>query len=158
MINSLDKIFDGIVEMLRDQVLPKVDDEFTRGQLYAAMDLLANLKVRVDWDVAALRDDVGERLALLPRLAELLAGTGPVPPHFLAPPVDAPAEALEKARDAIDEYLCAVVDWVSDHRAEIPPERADAIDRAIRDQQRPRLKRSVKLIAPTLFGEMSRGR
>lgn len=157
MINSLERIFDGLIEMLRDQVLPRLADDFARGQVYCAMDLLANLKTRVELSPSALRDEVAEEAELVARVSQLLAGAGPTAPHIAPPPALPKSAELAAAQAALDEHLCAVVDWISAHRAEIPAERAEAVERAIRDQQRARLKREVKLTAPTLFGQMSRG-
>lgn len=157
MINSLDRIFDGLIEMLRDQVLPRLADDFARGQVYGAMDLLANLKTRVELSPSALRDEVAEEVELIARVSEILAGLGPAAPAIAPPPPVPRASELAAAQAALDEHLCRIIDWISEHRAEIPAERAEAAERAIRDQQRARLKRAVKLIAPTLFGEMSRG-
>jgi hypothetical protein len=50
-----------------------------------------------------------------------------------------------------------VLRWFERHRGALPPGRADEIETAIRDQQRVSLKREVKLTAPALFGEISRG-
>jgi hypothetical protein len=156
MINSLDRIFDGIVQMLRDDVLPRIDDEFARGQVYGAMDLLGNLKTRVEWDAGALRGDVTERTALVAKITPLLGGLGPDAPQT-GVSVEATSRELEDARRRLDEHLCRVLDWISAHRSELPAERAAEIEAAIRDQQRPELRRAVKRTAPPLLGEMSRG-
>jgi hypothetical protein len=60
-------------------------------------------------------------------------------------------------RDRLDEHLCEVLRWVAAHRATLPPGRADQVEAAIRDQQRVRLRREVKLTSPPLLGEISRG-
>ena len=51
MQNSLDRLFDGLIETLHDIVLPDVGDAYAREQLLAALDLLANIAVRVEWQV-----------------------------------------------------------------------------------------------------------
>lgn len=156
MINSLGRIFDGIVEMLRDQVLPRLSDDFARGQVYGAIDLLGNLKTRVEWDAGALRDDVTARTDLIGKIAALLGGAGPTAPATSLSATAGGAE-LEEIRGRLDEHLCRVIDWISEHRSELPAERVAEVESAIRDQQRSGLKRAVKLTAPPLFGEMSRG-
>lgn len=160
MTNSLEQIFDGIIDVLRSEVIPRIADEFARGQAYGAVDLLRNLKPRVEWAVGPLHDDVAERLALVERIAALSEGTRPAAPT-------APSESLatsrltaaelEPMRDRLDEFLCEVLRWAARHREALPNGRAAEIEAAIRDQQRPRLKREVKLTAPPLFGEISRG-
>jgi len=160
MTNSLERMFDGIIDALRSRVIPKIDDEFARGQAYGALDLLCNLKPRVEWAVGPLYDDVAERLALLERLAVLCERVTPPPPAppsaTLAKPRLTAAE-LEPMRDRLDEYLCEVLRWTAMHRAILPAGRANEIEAAIRDQQRAQLRREVKLTPPPLFGEISRG-
>jgi sugar phosphate isomerase/epimerase len=50
MQNSLPRLFDGIGDVLRDVVLPEVDDAYVRSQLSACIELLANIATRIDWD------------------------------------------------------------------------------------------------------------
>lgn len=160
MTNSLARLFDGVIDVLRTRVIPRIDDEFARGQAYGALEILQNLKPRVEWAVGPLREDVEGELALAARIAEILSDSQPRPPelpaHCRARGTETAAE-LDQLRDAIDGHLCAVLRWISEHRDRIDAERAERVERAIRDQQRPRLKREVKLTAPPLLGEISRG-
>jgi hypothetical protein len=160
MTNSLERLFDGLIDVLHTRVIPRIQDEFARGQAYGAIDMLRNLKPRVEWASGPLREDVEAELALADRIEKMLAGEEPRPPTLPRDCRERPgdtATALDKTRDAIDAHLCAILRWISDHRHTLAPERADEVERAIRDQQRPRLKREVKLTAPPLFGEISRG-
>jgi hypothetical protein len=160
MTNSLERIFDGIIDVLRSRVIPKIGDEFARGQAYGAVELLCNLKPRVEWAVGPLYDDVAERIELVERIAELVERVAPpapaAPTERLAASRRTAAE-LEPMRDRLDEYLCGVLRWVAMHREILPAGRAGEIETAIRDQQRARLRREVKLTPPPLFGEISRG-
>jgi hypothetical protein len=72
------------------------------------------------------------------------------------PPRPTAAE-VEPMRDRLDAYLCQVLRWADENRSRLAAGRAEEIEAAIRDQQRARLKREVKLTAPPLFGEISRG-
>jgi hypothetical protein len=161
MTNSLERIFDGIIDALHTRVIPKIEDESARGQAYGALDMLRNLKPRVEWAVGPLYDDVAQALALCERVAALVEGAEPAPP---SPPPERlaggppTAAELEPIRDRLDRYLCAILRWVAEHGQVLPPGRACEIETAIRDQQRVRLRREVKLTAPPLFGEISRGR
>jgi hypothetical protein len=44
----LETLIDGILHTLEHEVLPHVETAFARGQLYAALDLLANLRDRIE--------------------------------------------------------------------------------------------------------------
>jgi hypothetical protein len=157
MTNSLARIFDGIIEALEARVIPKIADEPTRGQAYGALDMLRNLKPRVEWAVGPLRDDVAAELALVERIAALAGSAAPPRPTIALG--DSPTAAdLEAARDRLDEALCGILRSLADHRDRLPAATVAEIEGAIREQQRVRLKREVKLTAPPLFGEISRGR
>jgi hypothetical protein len=157
MTNSLERIFGGIIDVLRSRVIPKIDDEFARGQAYGAVDLLCNLRPRVEWAVGPLYDDVAERIALVERIASLVERAAPPAPAESLATSRLTAAELEPMRDRLDEYLCEVLRWVAVHRQTLPVGRAGEIEAAIRDQQRARLRREVKLTPPPLFGEISRG-
>jgi len=156
MTNSLERLFDGLIDVLHTRVIPRIDDEFARGQAFGALDVLRNLKVRVEWAVGPLRDDVAAELALADEIARLLGDAPTLPEECRHDPATTASE-LERTRDRIDAHLCAVLRWISEHRGQISADRAAEVEKAIRDQQRPRLKREVKLTAPPLFGEISRG-
>ena len=160
MTNSLERLFDGVIDVLRARVIPRIDDEFARGQAYGALDILQNLKTRVEWATAPLREDIATEHALAAGIAEVLAGAEPRPPVLGAvwrERAGNTAAELDETRDAIDRHLCAMLRWISENRSQLAPERADEVERAIRDQQRSRLKREVKLTPPPLLGEISRG-
>ncbi len=159
MTNSLPRIFDGLIETLQNRVIPKIADVSARAQAYGALDMLRNLKPRVEWAVGPLHEDVAAELALARRICALLEGTAapqaPVEDLDASSPSTAPD--LEAMREQLDRHLCEVLHWLGDHREALSSGRVEEIERAIRDQQRVRLKREVKLTAPPLFGEISRG-
>jgi hypothetical protein len=160
MTNSLERLFDGMIDVLQTRVIPRIQDEFARGQAYGAIDMLRNLKPRVEWAVGPIREDVEAELALAGRIAEILAGAKPHPPVLAAECRERTGDTateLATTRDAIDQHLCAMLRWISENRGRLAPERVDEVERAIRDQQRSRLKREVKLTPPPLLGEISRG-
>jgi hypothetical protein len=160
MTNSLERIFDGIIDALQSSVIPAIEDESARSQAYGVLDMLRNLKPRVEWSLGPLHDDVSQQLTLIARIAALTERVTPAPP---AAPVDAAlpprltSAEVEPMRDRLDEYLCEVLRWADENRSRLPDGRAEEIEAAIRDQQRARLRREVKLTAPPLFGEISRG-
>src|SRR5262249_60518650 len=119
MTNSLERIFDGIIDVLHSRVIPKIQDESARSQAYGTLDMLRNLKPRVEWSVGPLRDDVVEGLSLSARIAALLENAEPAPPPA---PAESPstsgltAAELEAVRDRLDEYFCGILRWIAAHR------------------------------------------
>jgi hypothetical protein len=161
MTNSLERIFDGIIEALQSSVIPAIQDESARSQALSVLDMLRNLKPRVEWALGPLQDDVVQQLTLLARLTALTDRLAPPPPGAPSDtglPSRPTAAEVEPLRDRLDQYLCDVLRWADENRDRLPPGRAEEIEAAIRDQQRVRLRREVKLTAPPLFGEISRGR
>ena len=160
MTNSLERIFDGMIEAMHTRVIPQIQDDSARAQAYGALDMLRNLKPRVEWAVGPLHDDVVAELALVRRIAAILEGASAVPEvpaEDLGTTSRLTAADLEAMRDRLDRHLCEVLHWLDAHRDALPAGRAEEIAGAVRDQQRVRLKREVKLTAPPLFGEISRG-
>jgi hypothetical protein len=160
MTNSLERIFDGIIDALQSSVIPAIQDESARSQAYGVLDMMRNLKPRVEWALGPLQDDVAQQLALIARIAALTDRTAlapPAAPSDTALPTRPTATEVEPMRDRLDEYLCAVLRWADENRSRLPAGRAEEVEAAIRDQQRARLRREVKLTAPPLFGEISRG-
>jgi hypothetical protein len=160
MTNSLECIFDGVIDALQSRVIPKIQDESARSQAYGALDMLRNLKPRVEWALGPLQDDVAQQLALVARIAALTdraVPAAPAAPSDTALPPRPTAADVEPMRDRLDQYLCEVLRWADENRGRLPDGRAEEIEAAIRDQQRVRLRRELKLTAPPLFGEISRG-
>jgi hypothetical protein len=56
--NSLDRLFEGLATSLREDVAPAVEDPYARAQVSAAIELLANLAVRVEWRADLLREEI----------------------------------------------------------------------------------------------------
>ena len=168
MTNSLSRIFDGLIEALHTRVIPKIQDDSARAQAYGALDMLRNLKPRVEWAVGPLHEDVVAGIALARRIAALdvwldrrqqlrfqqqLGETQAfdrVPLHHLD-------HRGREVRAYVTKPAVQLGGTGTQASAALPAGGAEEIDRAIRDQQRVRLKREVKLTAPPLFGEISRG-
>ena len=79
MNTSLARIIDGMIATVRSEIISRLDDEFARGQAYGVVDLLNNLKPRIDWLVTPLYEEVADQQALLERLATALVGHQPPP-------------------------------------------------------------------------------
>lgn len=94
MLIPIEKLVDGVLRTLEHEVLPGVSTRFARGQLYAVLDVLNNLRDRVE-EKAALHgadaDAAGAALAdAAAKLHEAGAGEG----------ADAAEQALRAAPEA----------------------------------------------------------
>jgi hypothetical protein len=100
MNNSFARLVDGMCATLRAEVLPRLDDEFARGQVYGVINLLNTFKARADWAPAFLLQQLDAQARALATAAGLLATVPgapavPQPQRWSAP---AAAELLA-ARD-----------------------------------------------------------
>lgn len=159
MNNSLERLLDGIVGSLRTEIIPRLDDEFARGQAYAAADLLNNLRPRIDWAAAPLAAQIAAQRAVARRI-DLLARELPQPPPRLPAGLETAAvggagRELKALRDRLDEHLCDVIDWLARRRADLPETPAAAIMAALEQYMQEQVRREVSLAAKPLFGEIA---
>src|SRR5262245_42991009 len=65
MRTAVEQLIDGVVRTLTDAVLPDVGTRYARGQLYTAIDVLRNLRDRIEEKAEILAAEVdGARAAL----------------------------------------------------------------------------------------------
>lgn len=101
--NSLDRLFAGILDTLRDVVLPATDEEYARVQLAACIEILANLATRVEWDRAQLAETSSDAAEALTAAAELADELIPFT-ESTAPPSD----PLAARNDALARVSAAI--------------------------------------------------
>ncbi|HSB97392.1 MAG TPA: hypothetical protein VLC91_13130 [Spongiibacteraceae bacterium] len=160
MNNSLDRLIDGLIATVRAEIIPRLDDEFARGQAYGVVDILNNLKPRIDWLATPLVDEVREQEALLSELAAQFGdnagfpGASPVAAQLQA---GATAHDIELLRNRLDQQICASIDWLGEQRATLPAEKMQAIEAQIKNHLQRQLKRELSLTPKPLFGEISKG-
>lgn len=161
MKNSADRIMTGIIETLRSDVLPHVNEAYARGQVLAAMDLLRNLAPMLEpargtllARIRARRDTINEICRLVP---ELTPRKPPAGDHTLVELVSAAGLLDEQQR--LDDMLADMVPRLFDEQ--IPPDdktnfvTARACYRAfIRDQA----SHEMAQIQKPLFGEIAKGK
>jgi hypothetical protein len=154
MNNSLPRLIDGMIATLRGSIIPQLEGEFARGQAYGLIYMLNSIRLRADWSPSFL----GEQLAALDELAATLTALGV--DHALPPGVGdgvADSRALEALRDAGEQQVCALIDWLEDQRAQLPAERTTAIDTALRHYMNRQLKWEVSTLAKPMFAQITSG-
>jgi hypothetical protein len=75
MQNSLVRLLEGLAEQLADVVAPVVDDPFAKAQVMAGVELLNNLRTRVQWRTADFAEVVD-------RIRAVLGDATDAPPHI----------------------------------------------------------------------------
>ncbi len=155
MNNSLARLIDGMEATLRTEIIPRIDGEFARGQAFGVIYMLKSIRLRADWSPAFL----GEQLGALEELSRTLTPHGldaDLVPQATAVALPDP-RALEAVRDDGDRRVCALIDWLENHRDALPASQATAIDGALRHYLNRQLRWELSTSAKPMFAEMSSG-
>ena len=157
MNNSFPRLIDGMVGTLQDSVLPNLKGDFVRGQVYGVIYILNHMKVRGDWSVNFLLEQLAAQKAAFVELEQLFDGVPARPPTFEAAVFCEPvaAQALEAARNQGNQAIGEVLTWLRQHRDGIAGEKAAAIDRVIGDYLMLEIRIEMKNTARSMFAEMS---
>lgn len=159
MNNSFPRLIDGMCATLRSEVLSRLEDEFARGQVYGVINLLNTFKVRADWSVAFLSDQVTAQSDAINQVRERLAGLpdAPVIAARLSPqPIT--AGQLSVMRDEGNQVIGQLLDWLSLHRNSLSTELVQDIERPLRQSMRTEIQIELKNSPRPLFAEMSSGK
>ena len=144
----LETLLDGLERTLTESVLPDVGSRFARGQLYAVVDVLRNLRDRIEPKAELLAAEAESAAAALERAAavldaqplrEALAAAAGVP---LATRVVALRAALVDALGRIDA---------------LPVDRAREARAALNAHLAAQAMRDLAVVKPSLLSEISKG-
>jgi len=144
----LETLLDGLERTLTASVLPDVGSRFARGQLYAVVDVLRNLRDRIEPKAELLAAEAESAAAALERVAavldaqplrEALAAAAGVP---LATRVVALRAALIDALGRIDA---------------LPDDRAREARAALNAHLAAQAIRDLAVVKPSLLREISKG-
>lgn len=157
MNNSFPRLIDGMVATLHDSVLPNLKGDFVRGQVYGIVYILNQMKIRGDWSVTFLLEQITAQEAMFAELERLAADLPVHPPAFVHPALSEPVAAhkLEALRNEGNQCIGSILTWLREHREVIKSDKADAIDRVIRDYLLLEIRIEMKNTARSLFAEMS---
>jgi hypothetical protein len=159
MNNSFPRLIDGMCATLRTEVLSRLDDEFARGQVYGVINLLNTFKVRADWSVGFLAQQVKAQCDAINQVRVHLKDVpdAPVLEERQAPTPVTPAE-LGALRDEGNRTIGQLLGWLSEHRANLSLEDAKEIERHLRQSMRTEIEIELKNSPRPLFAEMSSGK
>ena len=146
-----EQLIDGVVRTLLESVLPGVTTRFARGQLYAAVEVLRNLRDRVDPRAELLDAESSSAAAALERVAAALPAeaAATVRAALAAAPANPPSERAAALRATLTSTL-ALIDALP----------ADAAGRArapILEHLAAQAFRDLAVLKPSLLTEISKG-
>ena len=155
---SLPRLIEGMVSTLRSEVIPRIDGDYARGQAFGVIYMLNSLKLRCSWSNAFLI----EQLRILEDASRALHAIASEIPGAPLPEVAAPAAlpeagALEALRDAGDQRLCDLIDWLAANRTSIPADAAARTEGIVNEYLARQAKYEISTSAKPMFVEMSGG-
>ncbi len=158
MNNSIGRLLDGISATLREDVIPRIEDPYARGQAVGVIDVLNNLKPRIDWAHAPLKAEIEELHGALLKVQALFEGRPDAP---LASPVEAlrapgpDTGSLLELRSRLEQQAAEALQWLSGRLDE--DEAASAAMAVLRGAMHRNLEREMKLTSKPLFAEIAAG-
>ncbi len=161
MSDSFDFLLEGMTQALRAHVLPKIDDEFARGQVFAIIYSLNILRLGADWSATALRRQVDIQDDAFAKTRRLTTGIAcpeiPTTPRAASDTTD--AGFLEKLRDEGDRAIGALLCWATSG-SPLSTERdvAKEVEAVLRAAIRDQLKVEIALTPPSMLNEIATGK
>lgn len=167
MTNSLTRLFEGIIETLSTDVVPYLNDAYARGQVWAAVDLLKMIAMRVELNREWLHQELAAQEHLLSALRELAPGVaarhepdanGPSTPERSAPPERAASEQLLARMRRLEKALAETIrafGWTAEAASRQVPEQAAAL---LDDYFKGWLEREIERTVVPRFSEISSGK
>jgi len=148
---SPELLVDGVVRTLLESVLPDVTTRFARGQLYAAVDVLRNLRDRLDPKAELLDAESTSAVAALERVAAALPADprARVLASLAAAPAAPPAERAAALRATLTLAL-GLIDA-------LPPDVAERARAPILEHLAAQSFRDLAALKPSLLTEISKG-
>lgn len=157
MNNSIDRLLDGISATLRENVIPRIEDAYARGQAVGIIDVLSNLKPRIDWAHEPLKAEIEELHSALSKVETIFEGRpeSPLAPVERLPERGADTKALLDLRSRLEDKCAETLQWLVTRLEKDEP--AQAAMAALRDAMHRNLEREMKLISKPLFAEIAVG-
>jgi len=158
MNNSIGRLLDGISTTLREDVIPRIEDPYARGQAVGVIDLLNNLRPRVDWAREPLQTQLQglhEGVRSVERTLQGAAATPPAYPVAAIPPAGPSTEDLLELRARIEDHIARLFQWLDERRD--AGEAVDAAEAVLRRAVHDDLEREMKLVSKPLFAEIAAG-
>jgi hypothetical protein len=147
----VETLIDGVLRTLREAVLPAVQGRFARGQLFAVIDVLQNLRDRVE-PKAAL--DEAEACSAREALERVLDAIGPA---VGAPLARALADASASPPAARTTALRAAIADAFALLDGLPDEAAARARQSLATHLAAQAMRDVAMLKPSLLEEISKG-
>ena len=148
---TVETLLDGVMRTLREAVLPAVGERFGRGQLFAVLDVLQNLRDRVEPKAELAEVEAASAAAALERAAQALPP--PDGPELTRALTDAPAGPPVARAAALRAIMVRAYELLD----ALPDERDAAARSARAEHLAAQTMRDVAVLKPSLLEEISKG-
>jgi hypothetical protein len=148
----LERLIDGCLQTLREEVLPEVGSRAVRGRVWAVLDVLNNLRDRIEEKRAPAEAEAQSAEATLRRLAAALREGGDpqeaadLERALAAAPAEPPAARAGAMRELLAKAIAARAGGLSEAERE-----------ALRAHLAAQSMRDLALLKPSLLAEISKG-
>jgi hypothetical protein len=152
MLIPIERLIDGCMQTLREEVLPEVASRAVRGRVWAVLDVLNNLRDRIEEKHAPATAESDSAQAALSQCAAArraagdAEGAAALASALLAAPSEPPTARAAALREALADAIAARPEGLPDSERESL--RAHLAAQALRD---------VMLLKPSLLSEISKG-
>jgi hypothetical protein len=148
----LERLIDGAVQALTEHVAPQVPDRFARGQLWSVIDILNNLRERIDWKSAPLDEEARAAADVLADLGRQLRAAGHGDLAARLPELAADGTATERVTAARAALVTAM-----EVLAGAPAAVAAPLQASINTLLLLNAVRDLQIFKPSLLQEISKG-
>jgi hypothetical protein len=150
---ALERLLEGIITTMRNDVIPHVTEAYARGQAVGVIDLLNNIGPRLEWARGPMLIDIEEKRAVLHAVSECL----PNPGLAVGDAAIGLTTDLQGERDRLDGLIGDALAELMAEDASNFPERDRALA-LIRRHLHDSLTREMTLIRKPLFAEIASGK
>jgi hypothetical protein len=161
MNNSYIRLIDGMTATLRQEVLTRLDDEFARGQVFGVINLLNTMRLRADWSVNFLHQQISAQRDAFSKVNTVLAVSqvnGAIPAYPSGePPALIDANALIALRDEGNLAIIELLRWLWSAPAGVSTAQRSDIEGALRRSMRSEVEVELRHSSKPMFAEMSQG-
>lgn len=157
MNNSFQRLIEGMVNTLRNEVIPHTEGEFARGQAYGVIYMLNSIGLRSNWSSEYLRPQLVALETMNAELLPFLAGLDAPALPDLQQATDSVAQ-LQQILEAGNQYICDLLDWLESRRTSLPIEKHTAIEAALKSCMGKQVAWEIKTSAKPMFAEISSGK
>lgn len=157
MNNSFDRLIDGMIKTLRQDVIPHTDTVFARGQAFGVIYMLESIRRRGGWSAQFFATQIALLDALKAEIAPRLAGTGAPPLPETQTAGHVAAADLQALFEAAQTRVCALLEWTFAHPRRDSDEDLIAVRRALNRYAQDQIRFEIESSARPMFAQISSG-